>query len=44
MLFEGGFLLEKIVPSFESLERNLLLLLLLLILTTVHRSIQWSAS
>lgn len=25
MLFEGGFLLEKLFPSFESLERNLLL-------------------
>ena len=39
MLFEGGFLLEKVFPSFESLEMNLLLLLLLLVLTTVHRSI-----
>ena len=38
------FTLEKLFPSFESLERNLLLVLLLLILTNVHRSIQWPAS
>ena len=44
MLFECGFLVEKVFPSFESLEMNLLLLLLPLILTTVLRSIQWSAS